>query len=116
MAPVRVLVVDDEMQVLQSLKRLFLRRGFEVVTAESGEAALAQLESVRPDVIVTDFKMPGMSGAQLLVAAASRFPEIKRVLLSGFAEMADTELDATFLHKPWNTDQLLAACVQGPQP
>ncbi|HZA49363.1 MAG TPA: response regulator [Myxococcaceae bacterium] len=116
MAQVRVLVVDDEKQVLQSLRRLFQRRGCEVMTADGGEAALSQLESFRPDVIVTDFKMPGMDGAQLLSVAAARFPETKRVLLSGFAEVGETNLNATFLHKPWNTDQLLAACLDGARP
>ena len=105
--------MDDETQVLKSLRRLFLRRGFDVITAESGEAALAQIESVRPDVIVTDFKMPGMTGAQLLKTVSARFPEIKRVLLSGFAEAAEGDLDATFLHKPWNTDELILACLDG---
>lgn len=114
--PVRILVVDDEPQILASLKRLLVRRGYEVSTAMHAEAALAMLPALAPDVVISDFKLPGLNGAQLLDAVSKSVPTARRVLLSGYAEVAGAALDATFIRKPWTDNDLLAVCALGPMP
>ncbi len=105
----RVLLVDDEPGVLRALERLFRKRGHEVRTASSGGAALTVLESYAPDVVVSDFLMDGMTGAELLRVVARRLPAARRILLSGFADV-DGPIDATFLRKPYDARDLLRAC------
>lgn len=81
----KVLFVDDEPRVLEALQRmLFDAAGsWEVETASSGHDALNLLSSSRFDVIVTDMRMPGMDGAQLLQQVHERWPSMTRIVLSG---------------------------------
>lgn len=81
----KVLFVDDEPRVLEALQRmLFDAAGsWEVETASSGHDALSLLSSSRFDVIVTDMRMPGMDGAQLLQQVHERWPSMTRIVLSG---------------------------------
>jgi len=82
----RVLCVDDEPAVLQGL-RLQLRRDYDVTLAESPEAALRALDDgPAPAVLLSDMRMPGMDGAQLLAEAAARVPDTTRMLLTGHAD------------------------------
>ncbi len=80
-----LLIVDDEAQILSALKRTLRREGYEIVAVESAAAALRVLDERRVDAILSDHKMPGMSGVQLLerVAAAE----------SGYAPDVDYGLD-----------------------
>ncbi len=109
---IKVLVVDDEPFILSALKRLLVRRGFEVDTASCGQQALDNLERIRPDVVVSDFTMPGMNGAELLAELAARLPQVRRILLSGRA-VTSTSVGATFLPKPWDEAELLGLCRLG---
>lgn len=111
-APPTVLLVDDEANILSSLRRLFRPEGYRVLTAEGGEEALELLAAERVDVIVSDMRMPAMSGAQLLAKAAERWPETMRILLTGYADMAST-IDAInlgkiyrYVGKPWDDAEL----------
>ncbi len=108
-------MVDDELALLAATRRVLVRRGFVVETASSGQQALDGLVGVPPDVVVSDFKMPGMSGVELLAAIAQRYPKTRRILLSGFAEVPD-DTDATFLQKPWVIEDLLRLCALGRLP
>jgi DNA-binding NtrC family response regulator len=81
----RLLIVDDEPDMLDFLDRVF-RREYEVVRAQSVEEALTQFESGSFDVIVTDRRMPRRSGLELLELAAERQPQAVRVLLTGYAD------------------------------
>ena len=63
-----ILLVDDEPSVLSALRRVFRPAGYAILTAESGEAALEILASTEVDLIVSDMRMPGMSGAEFLLA------------------------------------------------
>jgi DNA-binding NtrC family response regulator len=105
----RLLIVDDEPAILRALGRAFRRHGFEVRTASDGEEALAALDEFIPDVIISDFKMPGMTGGELLGLIGARFPSIRRILFSGFApEITDAAI--LFFAKPYEFSQLLQAC------
>ena len=82
----RILFVDDESQILRAITRLFMDTEYEVITAESGEEALNILENEKVDVIVSDMKMPKMTGYELLSQVKKRFPNIVRIILSGFSD------------------------------
>ena len=106
----RILLVDDEPGVVRALTRLFKGLGHEVASASCGPAAVALLDHFEPDAVVSDYRMPGMTGAELLAVVARRYPAARRVLLSGFAD-ARGPFDATFVSKPYDRDQLVAACL-----
>ncbi len=85
-----ILLVDDEALNVLALKSL-LSREYEVLTALSGEAGLKMLESKRVDVIVSDHRMPGMSGASFFRTLAERGYEGLRLILTGYSD--DVEID-----------------------
>jgi len=80
-----VMFVDDEQRVLTSMRALF-RRDYNVHLANSGDEALALLESQDMDVIVSDQRMPGMTGVDVLKACKQRAPRAMRILLTGYAD------------------------------
>lgn len=84
----RILFVDDEPNILQGLKRMLRnqRHEWEMNFAEGGEQALEILEHEQFDAIVSDMKMPGMDGAQLLDEVKKRHPEMVRFILSGYSD------------------------------
>ncbi len=83
--PKKILFVDDNPQVLEGLERMFsmLEEPWVLAFSNSGVDALAQLRTQEFDIIVTDVRMPGMSGAQLLQLVQQQYPDIVRIILSG---------------------------------
>lgn len=106
----RVLVVDDEPGIRKALTRLFTRHGDEVRAAANAAEAEAVLAAFEPDVVISDFKMEGMNGLELLRLVGRRFPRARRILLSGFAEI-DEEPGVTVMAKPYAAQELLQACL-----
>jgi len=111
----RVLCVDDEPNVLAAHRRA-LRGRFEIALAECGADALRKLEEEGPfAVIVSDLHMPGMNGIRLLAQAQGRWPDMMRILLSGYGDTLaiDCNLDAhavfRCLAKPLPQDELCLA-------
>ena len=112
-APARtLLLVDDEQNILASLKRLLRRDQYHILTAGSGQEGLEVLASHAVDVIVSDQRMPGMLGADFLRKAKLLYPQTIRIMLSGYTEL-QAVTDAVnegaifkFLTKPWE-DHLL---------
>ncbi len=108
----RILFVDDELGVLEALARMLypLRAEWEMAFVPSGEAALAELERAPFDVIVSDMRMPGMDGAALLGRVEKRFPEIVRIVLSGYSEVEAAlrvvPVAHQFLAKPCEAEKL----------
>ncbi len=107
-----VLWVDDDPYILRSLRRLLRNEQYQLRIAHGGAEALAQLETMPAQVIVSDQRMPDMTGTEFLEVVAQRFPNTVRVVLSGYAD-AGAIVDAVnrgsiykFLTKPWNDDQL----------
>jgi len=107
-----LLLVDDEENILRSLKRLLRRDGHTIVTANSGESGLELLEKHPVGVIVSDQRMPHMDGAEFLAKVAQRHPDTVRIILSGYTDL-ETVTEAInrgaiykFLTKPWD-DELL---------
>jgi len=113
MSDIRVLLVDDEALVLSSLRRLLRRADFDVATATSGPEALDALEKAEFDVIVSDYKMPGMTGIEFLRAVAPRWPSVRRCMLTAQADKGLLEealqdgLLARAWTKPWNNQELV---------
>ncbi len=82
--PATVLLVDDDPNVLRGLVRQFRHQPFQFYTAHSAEEAMEVLKSRPVDVLVTDDRMPGVCGIELLAWAAKHFPEVQRIMLTGF--------------------------------
>jgi two-component system, probable response regulator PhcQ len=82
-----VLLVDDEPNVTDALKRALRREPYEILTATSGPAALELLERHHVDVVISDEQMPGMSGSVFLSAVRKQFPHTIRMILSGQASL-----------------------------
>ena len=88
-----ILVVDDQETNRVTLDRILQREGWEVVQSQDGRRALELLRSEAPDVIVTDLKMPGMNGLELLKAAKTLQPEIEVILMTAYGTV-ETAVDA----------------------
>lgn len=112
-----ILLVDDEVRVLSALKRVLQRAGFEVATALSVTEALDYLQTNNVSVIITDFRMPQMSGADLLRQVKKDWPDIISLVLSGYTdfelvvELLNQGLAVKFLQKPWNETELVKSVV-----
>jgi two-component system, OmpR family, phosphate regulon sensor histidine kinase PhoR len=110
----RILIVDDETAFRESSRRLLKVRGFDVITAENGQAALEALTQGPVDLILLDFKMPVMGGDEFLARAHPLYPEIPIIVLTGHGTL-DTAVDCMkkgaydFLSKPLDFDQLQLA-------
>ena len=83
----RVLLVDDEPHITQSLKRGLRKKPYEVLTAHSGDEALSMLSRERVDVVVSDEQMPHMPGSEFFARLSQEHPEIARILLTGQASV-----------------------------
>ncbi len=107
----RVLFVDDEPRVLTTMRMLF-RNQYDLMFAEGGQQALQLLKTTPVDVIVSDQRMPGMTGIELLRAAREVNPHAMRILLTGYSDLNaiigsvnDGEI-FRFVNKPWSNDVL----------
>src|SRR5512138_2916271 len=85
--PHKVLLVDDETDIINILKELIELEEFEVLTAGSGEEALAKMMENVIDVVISDEHMPGMPGTELLGIARSQYPDTIRILMTGYANL-----------------------------
>jgi YesN/AraC family two-component response regulator len=83
-----LLLVDDEEAVLHSLVRLFRNQGYQLLTAVSGAEALRLLENNEVQVILSDQRMPEMTGVEMLTVVRERYPEIIRMVLSGYSDIS----------------------------
>jgi signal transduction histidine kinase len=111
--PARVLIVDDEQESLNLIRRT-LRGRYETTLARSGHEGLRRMEGNAIAAVISDQRMPGMTGVEFLAEASRRFPHTQRILLTGYAEVEGL-IDAInaghvfgYLSKPWHPDDLLA--------
>lgn len=110
----RILFVDDERSILNSLKRLTRELDAECIFVSSGHEALELFEQEPFDIVVSDMKMPEMDGSILLAEIALRYPECLRMVLSGYSEQENVLAAINkgriwgFIDKPWDDSQLLA--------
>jgi two-component system NtrC family sensor kinase len=107
-----VLCVDDETAILHALRRVFLDEPWETLFATSGEEGLRMVAEHDIDIVLADFRMPGMDGVEFLDRVQAIRPDCLRVVLSGYADIAlivaalNEGRIYRFLSKPWNDDEL----------
>ena len=107
----KIIIVDDEPANLRVLERLF-RRDYEVITAESGEEALQLLGQHDAALLITDQRMPGMTGVELLKQTATIRPHMVRIILTGYTdvdalvEAINSGLVYKYVTKPWGNEEL----------
>jgi CheY-like chemotaxis protein len=113
--PKNILVIDDDPMVLPSLKKLFNKEGYNMVTAQSGKEALEKVKKTDFDLVVADIKMAGMDGVETATAIKKHFsernkPEIPIVFITGYADIADqknAQKLGEVLIKPFDNKELL---------
>lgn len=114
-----VLFVDDDANILASLRRTLRGQPYEILTASGAAEALACLEARNVDALVTDLHMPGMDGNALLASVRERWPDTVRMMLTGQAELAQTIASINrgeiyrYIVKPWDGEELCDVILQG---
>lgn len=109
---IKILLVDDEENIRNALKRVLKREGYEIYSMAGGVEALAQIKNISPDVIISDFMMPEMNGIEFLNRAREILPEVVRIILTAHAdiEMAVKAINEAgvyrLLTKPWDDAEL----------
>ncbi|MDT8378459.1 MAG: response regulator [Desulfotignum sp.] len=117
MVKMRLMLVDDEERFLQTTGKMIRKKGYDVLTANSGEACLEMLEKELVHVIVLDVKMPGMDGVETLKKIKQRYPRIEVIMLTGHAT-ADSAVEGLksgatdYLQKPTGVEDLIAKAEQ----
>lgn len=109
-----ILLVDDEENITSALARLLRRDGYTILRANSGQAGLAVLEQHQVGVIISDQRMPEMTGTEFLTQVRALYPDTVRIVLSGYTELNSVTEAINrgavykFLTKPWEDDLLRA--------
>jgi len=113
-----ILFVDDEVNILKAVKRLLRHEPWEVLTAPRPHEALKLLDTAEVQVVISDQRMPDMSGVDLLAAVRERHPDIVRMMLTGYTEI-NVAVEAInrgeifrLITKPWNDEELKATLRQ----
>lgn len=110
---INILFVDDEPSILNAIKRVFRKSPYKILTADTAERALELIQTTAISVLVSDYTMPGKTGAELLAAARKIRPDMTGVILSGNGDQEATiqsiNLGAAsrFLTKPWDDNELI---------
>jgi DNA-binding NtrC family response regulator len=110
-----ILIVDDETAILDTLQILLRGEGFEVAVATSGQDAIERWDQLRPDLVLSDIRMPGMSGIDLLSAVRERDPDLPVILMTAQASLQSAMQAVNqgafyYLQKPFKNAELLALC------
>jgi type II secretory ATPase GspE/PulE/Tfp pilus assembly ATPase PilB-like protein/FixJ family two-component response regulator/RNA polymerase subunit RPABC4/transcription elongation factor Spt4 len=107
-----LLIVDDEENVLSAIKRIFQEENYTIFTAASGEEALEIMAKEKVHLVISDHRMPGMTGAELLKEIKQKWPETIRIMLTGHADVqsimgaVNDGAVYKFITKPWNDEDL----------
>ncbi|MBI1795515.1 MAG: response regulator [Candidatus Eisenbacteria bacterium] len=116
--PARVLVVDDEASVVEVFEEFLSTQGYRLTMAANGEQAVKLLPSLKPDIILTDLNLPGVSGLEVMRAAKRVDPEVCVVVVTGYAS-ASTAIDALrqgaydYVTKPFDLEDVLQIIERG---
>ncbi len=104
-----LLCVDDEILVLNALKRSLRNEPYELLCAQSAEEAIAILKNKQVHIVLTDYRMPNMSGLELIQYIKTHYPQVVNVLLSGYADpdkLSFAGLGDGYIFKPWDDVKL----------
>jgi DNA-binding response OmpR family regulator len=113
MVKMKIMLVDDEERFLQTTQKMIAKKGYDAITATSGEEGLKKLEDELVHVVILDVKMPGMDGVETLKQIKQKFPMVEVIMLTGHATAESAveglKLGATdYLTKPANIEDLIA--------
>lgn len=113
MKKLKVLLVDDEKEFVETLADRLEMRDLQAKTAQNGEEALSAVDKEEPDVIVLDIKMPGIDGIEVLRRVKKAYPNVEVIILTGHGSKEHEEAARTFgafdyLKKPVDLDKLVA--------
>ncbi|HLM67160.1 MAG TPA: sigma-54 dependent transcriptional regulator [Longimicrobium sp.] len=111
----KILVIDDETAILDTLRILLRREGFQVETAVGGQQGVARMEELRPDVVLSDVRMPNVGGLEVLLAAKELDPSLPVILMTAQASLqtairAVNEGAFYYIQKPFANDEMVAIC------
>lgn len=115
--PPKILLVDDETNVLRAISRLL--RDYEITALTSAEEALLIAKEIEFDLVISDFRMPGMNGVEFLIKFMKLQPDSIRIILTGYADLksAQTAINEArvyrFINKPWNNIEITNAVKSG---
>lgn len=113
----QILIIDDEMPIRRLLEKMFCN-DYEVMTAGDAFEALELIKKNNFSLIISDQRMPGMTGVELFEKTRLMYPQITRILLSGYIEKSDlqyafeNELIHQFVSKPWSVKELKAMVAE----
>ena len=116
-----LLFVDDEQSIIKALQRIFVGFDYDLLFASSGPEALQIMASKSVHLIITDMRMPQMTGADFLAQAAKIQPDAYRILMTGFSDLSSTISAINvgrihrYIQKPWDNHELAEAVNQGLQ-
>ncbi|KGF79220.1 histidine kinase [Massilia sp. JS1662] len=111
----RILIVEDDDSVRASMVSSLEALGYQVAQAPDGESGLVMLHEGKPDLVITDYLMPGMTGAELMRHARSAFPNLPMIIATGYADMHAIEQvlgGDILLHKPFQLSELASSVEQ----
>ena len=116
----KVLIVDDERAILDTVEILLRGEGFDAAVAQSGREALERFDDTSPDIVLTDIRMPGVSGLDLLEAVRDRDPEVPVILMTAQASLQSAVKAVNqgafyYLQKPFSNAELVALCRRAAQ-
>jgi len=113
----KILLVDDESNVLRAIARLL--REYDITALTSAEEALLVAKEVKFDLVISDYRMPGMNGVEFLIKLMTIQPQTIRMILTGYADLesAQTAINEAgvyrFINKPWNNVEITNAVKSG---
>ncbi len=112
MKKAKLLFVDDEKAILKAIRRVLFDSDYDVDYCNDPSEAMANIDTHEYDVIITDFRMPHITGIQVLVHARNKLPNAKRILMTGYSDI-DVIINAIndgnifkYISKPWENDDL----------
>jgi two-component system response regulator AtoC len=107
----KILIIDDQTAILESLSMFFTEKGFQISTAEYGNDGLGKVESEQPDIVILDIKLPDINGIDVLKEIKAKYEQIVVIMITAFHVM-DTTIEAMkygafdYIHKPINIKEL----------
>ncbi len=105
----KILIVDDDETILHVLKRFFIREGFQVFVAKDGKEAMERLKVENPAIVLTDLKMPSLSGIELIQYIQKNIKGTAIVVMTAYPEeWSGSEVEACFV-KPFDIDEMFSA-------
>ena len=113
----RIPIIDDEEVVCRSCERFLKEEGYDVRTAYNGRDGIILIEENNYDIVITDLKMPGMSGMEILEYVKDKYPDIQVIMITGYSTAANAEESvkkgaADYIQKPFAPSELLSVVIE----